>query len=138
MITENLSTLKMNKLTQAQYDRELDAGNIDENALYLTPDDDYTNDEIDEALAGKAEVGHTHSVSEITGLDSLEVTTDTELSSTSTNPVQNKVIYAALSDKATTSYVDSAISDKATTSYVDSAIASAIETAITSAIAASY
>lgn len=38
MITENLSTLKIHKLTQAQYDRELSAGNIDENALYLTPD----------------------------------------------------------------------------------------------------
>lgn len=39
MITENLSTLKINKLTQAQYDRELAAGRIDENALYLTPDE---------------------------------------------------------------------------------------------------
>lgn len=38
MITENLSTLKIHKLTQAQYDRELAAGRIDENALYLTPD----------------------------------------------------------------------------------------------------
>ena len=38
MITENLSTLKIHKLTQEQYDRELAAGNIDENALYLTPD----------------------------------------------------------------------------------------------------
>lgn len=38
MITENLSTLKIHKLTQAQYDRELEAGNIDGNALYLTPD----------------------------------------------------------------------------------------------------
>ena len=38
MITENLSTLKIHKLTQAQYDRELAAGNIDESALYLTPD----------------------------------------------------------------------------------------------------
>jgi hypothetical protein len=38
MITENLSTLKIHKLTQAQYDRELSASNIDENALYLTPD----------------------------------------------------------------------------------------------------
>ena len=37
MKTENLSTLKINKLTQAQYNRELDAGRIDENALYLTP-----------------------------------------------------------------------------------------------------
>lgn len=39
MITENVSTLKIHKLTQAQYDRELEAGRIDENALYLTPDD---------------------------------------------------------------------------------------------------
>ena len=39
MITENLSTLKINKLTQAQYDRALEAGNIDVNALYLTPDE---------------------------------------------------------------------------------------------------
>lgn len=40
MITENLSTLKIHKLTQAQYDRELAAGNIDVDALYLTPDED--------------------------------------------------------------------------------------------------
>lgn len=38
MITENIPTFKIHKLTQAQYDRELEAGNIDENALYLTPD----------------------------------------------------------------------------------------------------
>jgi hypothetical protein len=38
--TENLSTLKIHKLTQAQYERELAAGNIDENALYLTPDEE--------------------------------------------------------------------------------------------------
>lgn len=38
MITENLSTLKIHKLTQAQYDRELAAGNIDKSALYLTPE----------------------------------------------------------------------------------------------------
>lgn len=40
MITENLSTLKIHKLSQAQYNRELEAGRIDENALYLTPDED--------------------------------------------------------------------------------------------------
>ena len=37
MITENLSTLKINKLSQAQYDREEINGSIDINALYLTP-----------------------------------------------------------------------------------------------------
>lgn len=40
MITENVSTLRIHKLTQAQYDRELAAGNIDEYALYLTPDEE--------------------------------------------------------------------------------------------------
>ena len=40
MITENLSTLEINKLTKAQYERELAAGNINENALYLTPEEE--------------------------------------------------------------------------------------------------
>jgi hypothetical protein len=35
--TENLSTLKIHKLSQEQYNREFDAGNIDPNAIYLTP-----------------------------------------------------------------------------------------------------
>ena len=37
MVTKNVSTLKIHKLTQAQYDRELEAGRINENELYLTP-----------------------------------------------------------------------------------------------------
>lgn len=40
MVTENLSTLKIHKLSQNQYDRELAAGNIDPNALYLTPEEE--------------------------------------------------------------------------------------------------
>lgn len=44
MQTENVSALKIHKLTQAQYDRELAAGNIDENALYLTPDETTIDD----------------------------------------------------------------------------------------------
>lgn len=62
MNTQNLSTLKIHKLTQDQYDRELAAGNIDENALYLTP-----NEEIDltpyatkEELKTKSDVSHAH------------------------------------------------------------------------------
>lgn len=38
MNIENLSTLQIHKLTQEQYDRELVAGRIDSNAIYLTPD----------------------------------------------------------------------------------------------------
>ena len=36
MITENLSTLKINKLTREQYEAALEAGNINENELYMT------------------------------------------------------------------------------------------------------
>lgn len=37
MITENISTLKIHKLSQEQYDREYAAGNTDSTAIYLTP-----------------------------------------------------------------------------------------------------
>ncbi len=43
MITENVSTLKIHKLTKKQYERELKAGNLDANALYITPEDSYYN-----------------------------------------------------------------------------------------------
>ena len=66
MITENLSTLKIHKLTQKQYERELENGNIDENALYLTPDE-----EID--LSGYATIDHTH-----TNVIFADITTDWE------------------------------------------------------------
>ena len=38
MITENVPVLKMHKLTQEQYNREFENGNLEENALYLTPE----------------------------------------------------------------------------------------------------
>ena len=70
MITENLSTLKIHKLTQEQYNRELANGNIDEHALYLTPDE-----EIDlglyatvEQLNDKADVNHKHIIDDIADL----------------------------------------------------------------------
>lgn len=86
MITENLQTLKIVKLSQEQYDRESAAGNLDENALYLTPDEEtdlsgyatteqldtkadaehnhddvyYTETEVDALLEGKANASHNH------------------------------------------------------------------------------
>lgn len=62
MITKNLSTLKIHNLTQTQYERELAAKNVDEDALYLTPDDEnyYTDTEIDALLADKADDTHNH------------------------------------------------------------------------------
>ena len=39
MFIENLSTFQIHKMkSQEQFERELAAGNIDENAIYLTPD----------------------------------------------------------------------------------------------------
>ena len=49
MITENLSTLKIHKLTKAQYERELAAGRIDESAIYLTPDEEVDFDQYAQA-----------------------------------------------------------------------------------------
>ena len=74
MITENLSTLKIHKLTQAQYDRALAAGKIDANALYLTPDEDTDLSQYAtiEQLSSKADIDHTHT------LDDLGVTATTE------------------------------------------------------------
>ena len=56
LITEKVSTLKINKLSKAQYEREYEAGRIDTTALYLTPDETpelikMTREEYDNALA---------------------------------------------------------------------------------------
>ena len=79
MITENLSTLKIHKLTQEQYNRALEAGNIDNNALYLTPDDrNYTDIEIDtklDAKLDKTEASTTYSTIDHTH-DEYELPTD--------------------------------------------------------------
>lgn len=40
MLIENLQTLKINKMTKDQYTRNLLSGNIEEDALYLTPQED--------------------------------------------------------------------------------------------------
>lgn len=55
MTIENLPILKFNKLTQAQYDKAVADGNIDETAFYLTPD----------TIAE-----HMHTTAEVVGLDS--------------------------------------------------------------------
>ena len=43
METQNLTTLRIHQLSTAQYNRELANGNIEEDALYLTPDLPYEN-----------------------------------------------------------------------------------------------
>jgi hypothetical protein len=68
VITENLSTLKIHKLTKEQYEREREVGNLDANALYLTPDEemDLSNYATVEQLNAKADTEHTHITSDIT------------------------------------------------------------------------
>lgn len=68
MITENLSTLKIHKLTQAQYDRELALENINETELYLTPYEeiDLTPYALVEQVEEKADLEHIHDASDIT------------------------------------------------------------------------
>lgn len=78
---------------------------------------------LDTALSGKSDTSHTHSVATTSAagfmsgddkskLDGIaaganKITVDTALSSTSTNPVQNKVINTALSGKAASSHTHS-------------------------------
>ena len=38
MKTENISTLKIHKLTQEQYNREFENGTLEETSMYLTPE----------------------------------------------------------------------------------------------------
>ena len=92
MITENLSTLKIHKLTQEQYDRELAAGRIDPNALYLTPDEeiDLSGYVTSEDLLSKADAVHTHAISDVTNLQSTIDSTLASAKSYTDSAVANK------------------------------------------------
>lgn len=46
MIVENVSTLKIQKMSKEQYDREDAAGNLDGHSIYLTPDEQLTLEDI--------------------------------------------------------------------------------------------
>ena len=68
MKTENVSTLKIHKLSQEQYDRELAAGRLEDDAIYMTP-----GEEIDLSpyatitqMNNKANKTHNHDASNIT------------------------------------------------------------------------
>jgi hypothetical protein len=57
LILETLSTLKINKLSQAQYERELAAGRINPNELYLTEDGTAPNIYVQDTEPTNAAVG---------------------------------------------------------------------------------
>ena len=118
---EDVNATKTIELTQAEYDA---LAEIDPNAFYVISDAEgidvsnfYTKDEVDNeiyaAVSGKQEtlVSGTNiktiNNTSILGSGNIDiqggggsVTVDSELSTTSENPVQNKVITNALSDKA--------------------------------------
>lgn len=62
MKTENLSTLKIYKLTKEQYNTRVSSGDIDEHALYLTPKEeiDFSPYAKKEDLNSKSDVSHNH------------------------------------------------------------------------------
>ena len=49
--TTNVSTLKINYLTQSQYDTALGNNQINENEIYLTPTEDMTTQEVDDFVS---------------------------------------------------------------------------------------
>lgn len=69
-VSEILSTLKIHKLTQEEYEQEIENGTIEENALYLTPDEeiDLSGYATIEQIDAKANVEHTHTISDVTDL----------------------------------------------------------------------
>ena len=81
--TTDLTTLKINYLTQAQYDAEVSGGTVNANELYMTPIGTFVEDvEVDGTsvvtngvasvdLTGKADVSHTHTKSQITDFPSI-------------------------------------------------------------------
>lgn len=114
MITENLSTLKIHKLTQAQYDRELEAGRVDENALYLTPEEDfdlsdYATKESVEAQLNNKQNKIIGAAGQVVGFDAngnavaqdmpnADITVDTEVIEGSENPVSGGAVYEAITN----------------------------------------
>ena len=120
MITENLSTLKIHKLTKAQYERELAAGTIDSNALYLTPDEeiDLSGYVTAEQLATKADSDHNHDDTYYT-----EVEVDTLLASKADATHNHDNVYdvkgsaGSALDEAK-SYTDSVVSGKADSTHI--------------------
>lgn len=106
--TTDLTTLKINYLTQAQYDAAVSGGTIEENELYLTPVSNtaITDVKVDGTsvvtsgvaavdLTGKSDTGHTHTTSDITNFPTIPTITDT-YSGSSSNGMSGKAVKSAI------------------------------------------
>jgi hypothetical protein len=67
MITQDLSTLNIHQLSQEQFDREKEAGNLDETAIYLTPEEEIIVDQMysPESLNAQSGIAVAQAISEI-------------------------------------------------------------------------
>ena len=106
--TTDLATLKINLLSLADYEAEVQAGTVEPDELYLTPASgtgvtDVTVDGTSVVtggvaavdLTGKANASHTHTKSQITDFPTIPTITDT-YSSTSSNGMSGKAVNSAL------------------------------------------
>ena len=123
MLTENLSTLKIHKLTQEQYDAALTAGKIDDNSIYLTPDED----EIDlslyatiEQLNTKADSEHPHTINDVDGLqDTLTTLNDTKADLEHPHAIDDiSDLNDILNSKVDTSALEEALATKSAVQFV--------------------
>jgi hypothetical protein len=139
LITENLLTLKIHKLTQAQYNRELEAGRIDESALYLTPDEeiDLSPYATKEELDTKSDKSHNHTIANVdnlqSSLDAKQATiTGGATTITNSNLTANRALISNGSGKV-------AVSDVTSTElgYLDG-VTSAIQTQLNGKAASSH
>lgn len=105
MITENLTTLKINKLTKAQYEAALAAGTVSENELYMTEE---TNVDLTD-LATKEELSTKSNKPTITAVSLLASNWDSSsktYSLESTYPNASYDIEVALDSTATSEQVE--------------------------------
>lgn len=95
-------------VSQDEYEAMKEAGTLDEDVLYVTPASESVT--IPEATETTAGLMSSTQYSKLSGIESgaNKTTVDAALSSSSANPVQNKIVYAALPwEYSATFYVDS-------------------------------
>lgn len=106
-----LSTLNIHKLTQEEYDQAIEDGTIDENALYLTPEEavDLSRYATTDELATKADTEHSHAISDVTGLQTeLDSKADSNHNHNSSYDVKGAAENVLVKAKE---YTDSAVSN---------------------------
>lgn len=127
MNIENLSTLKIHKLSNEQYKRELENGNIDENAIYLTP-----NEEIDLSSYVTAEHVNDNFETKVEAIEKLtEAKTYTDIvasgkSDSNHNHDSDYDVIGSASESLilAKSYTDSKVANLTSTTVVDNKISS--------------